>query len=84
MQLVATAVASLVCAQALDLTVGYLGNREAAVRQSWADGQAWCRDRRAQAAVWRRAAGALSRRALLAVLRAAFPGHGRHRTGVAS
>jgi hypothetical protein len=82
-QAVATGVAALVCAQALALTVGALADREDAVRDSWADGLAWCRDRRVQAAAWRRAAAALSRRVLLAVLRAAFPARGRHRTGVA-
>lgn len=76
MQLLATAVASLVCAESCALMVGYLADREDAVRRSWADGVAWCRTRRAQAA-------ALSRVLLLAVLRAAFPGRGRRRAGVA-
>jgi hypothetical protein len=83
LQAVATGVVYLGAAQALALTVGALADCEDAVRQSWADGVAWCRQRRAQAAAWRRAAAALSRRVLLAVLRAAFPARGRHRTGVA-
>lgn len=83
MQVLATAVASLVCAQSCALMVGYLADREYAVRQSWADGVAWCRTRHAQAATLRQAAARLSRVLLLAVLRAAFPGRGRHRTGVA-
>jgi hypothetical protein len=76
LQTVATGVVYLGAAQALALTVGALADREDAVRRSWADGVAWCRQRRAQAA-------ALSRVLLLAVLRAVVPGHGRHRTGVA-
>lgn len=75
MQIVATAVASLVCAQSCALMTGWLADREDAVRGSWADGVAWYRTRRAQVA-------RLSRVWLLAVLRAVLPAHGKRRAGV--
>lgn len=76
MQIVATAVASLACAQSCALMVGWLADREDAVRGSWADGTAWYRARRAQVA-------RLSRTWLLAVLRAVLPAHGKRRAEVA-